>query len=108
MRQMDAAQVASAVTPRSLAMVSNVAWVIFMVRDDHLGAPAKVVKDGHVVTTDRGEVVRDGHPRWSPVATKPSIEPSVRTVNSIKADSGVSPPSLWLPRSLAHAAPMLP
>ena len=60
-----------------------------VVRDGHLGAPAKVVKDGHVVTTDQGGVVRDGHPRWSPVATKPSIEPSVRTVNSIKADSGV-------------------
>jgi DNA-binding Lrp family transcriptional regulator len=92
-----------------------------VVRDDHLGAPAKVVKDGHVVTTDQGGVVttdqggvvttdqggvvttdqggvvttdqggvvRDGHPGWSPVATKPSIEPSIRTVNSIKADSGV-------------------
>jgi len=68
-----------------------------VVTDDHLEAPAKVVKDGHVVTTDQGGVVttdqggvvRDGQGGWSPVATKPSIEPSIEPSVRIKADSGV-------------------
>jgi len=59
-----------------------------VVADGHLGADGKVVVDGQGGHTRPPKVVVDGHPRWSHTATKPSIEPSVRTVNSIKADSG--------------------
>jgi len=60
-----------------------------VVARDHLEDEGKVVAHGQGGRTRPPKVVAHGHPRWSHTATKPSIEPSVRTVNSKKADSGV-------------------
>jgi len=56
-----------------------------VVTDDHLEEPTKVVTDDHLDAEGGQEwppkVVRSGHPRWSPVTTKPSVEqPSEGTV----------------------------